>query len=139
MGHGQPPPLEGGNLPPEKAEDKLASKANDQLQGDIAKQGFEGLNSQVTQFLTSVWLKAFILPFLLVGVLVGYAFGHHQYKDITITHSSQYQNYSEADAVKSAWESALLFGLIGGIAAGFIGVAGYGCFMLCRKFVPDKG
>ena len=49
MGHGQSQPLEGGNLPPEKSEDKLAKKANDSLQGDVSKQGFEGLNSQVTQ------------------------------------------------------------------------------------------
>lgn len=49
MGHGQSQPLDGGTLYPDKPEDKLAKKANDCLQGDIAKQGFDGLNSQVTQ------------------------------------------------------------------------------------------
>jgi hypothetical protein len=49
MGHGQSQPLDGGTLSPDKPEDKLAKKANDCLQGDIAKQGFDGLNSQVTQ------------------------------------------------------------------------------------------
>lgn len=49
MGHGQPQPLDGGTLSPEKPEDKLAKKANDSLQGDVSKQGFEGLNSQVSQ------------------------------------------------------------------------------------------
>ncbi len=49
MGHGQPPPIESANNPPEKSEDKLARKANDNLQGDVSKQGFEGLNTQVNQ------------------------------------------------------------------------------------------
>lgn len=49
MGNGQPQPLEGGTISAEKPEDKLANKANDSLQGDVAKQGFEGLNSQVNQ------------------------------------------------------------------------------------------
>ena len=49
MGHGQSQPLDGGTLYPDKPEDKLAKKANDCLQGDIAKQGFEGLNSHVIQ------------------------------------------------------------------------------------------
>lgn len=48
MGHGQIPPLEGGNNPPEKPEDRLARKANDTLLGDVSIQGFEGLNNQVT-------------------------------------------------------------------------------------------
>lgn len=47
MGHGQSPRLEGGNVPPEKPEDKLARKANDGLQNDVASEGFEGLNSQL--------------------------------------------------------------------------------------------
>jgi len=47
MGQGQTPPLEGGNIPAEKPEDKLARKANDTLLGDVSIQGFEGLNSQV--------------------------------------------------------------------------------------------
>ena len=49
MGHSHPPPLEHGNIAPEKPEDKLAQKVNDSLQSDVAKQGFEVLNSEVVQ------------------------------------------------------------------------------------------
>jgi len=79
------------------------------------------------------WVKAFVVPFLLIGLPVGYDFGHHQYKDIRVIHPGQFENYSESDAVHSAWETGILFGLIGGVPAGMIGLAGYGCFILCRK------
>jgi len=53
MGHGQPPSIENTNSAPEKPEVKLARKANDSLQGDVSKQGFEGLNIQVNQMVSN--------------------------------------------------------------------------------------
>lgn len=91
-----------------------------------------GDTQQLASNKTNLLLSA-IAPFLLSTVIFGAAFGYHQYKDITQDHPGQYLNYSESDAIKSAWITGVQFGLLTGVPVGALSGTAYACFMFVRR------
>ncbi|HEY9683473.1 MAG TPA: hypothetical protein V6C89_10110 [Drouetiella sp.] len=83
--------------------------------------------------LSSRLLKAFLIPFLVAGILFAYMFGANKYKEITEYHPEQYPNFTKDDATKAAWDAAFTAGIMAGL---FSGIACFGVCLSFRKSTP---